>query len=425
MTGFLMGARDRLLPASIPFRFFGLAMVFHVGAWLFLAYGARDVPGFAGGGGPVLAALHLLTLGVLAMTAIGASFQIAPVALGRPLRSEALARLTFWLFAGGVFLFGHGVGSGHSWGMASGGGLAVLGLGLYAALFVDALRKVRGVPAVRAHQWVAMASLAALAALGLLLVHGLSDGGLENRAPIALAHAVVAAYGFMGMLVFGFSHILVPMFALAAPPPARIGTLSASLAAAALVVAVAGLLGNVTALVLLGAALGLGAAGVHLYGMRTTLRGAMRSRLDASFVLIRFAWLCLPVSLLLGAALALTGPNQILGPLFGFVMLVGWLLSFVTGVLQKIMPFLASMNTARIGGKPALVSALADRRLLGIHRWCHLAGFGIVVVGILAEHPAIIRGGAVVGMVGALAFAGFGATLWRRYRLHFKQEGVA
>ena len=36
----MMGARSRLLPPSIPFRFFGAALVFHAAAWAVLAYGA-------------------------------------------------------------------------------------------------------------------------------------------------------------------------------------------------------------------------------------------------------------------------------------------------------------------------------------------------------------------------------------------------
>ena len=46
---FLGGATSRLLPASIPFRFFGAAVVFHLLAWLALLAGAERVPRFAGG----------------------------------------------------------------------------------------------------------------------------------------------------------------------------------------------------------------------------------------------------------------------------------------------------------------------------------------------------------------------------------------
>ena len=82
---FLSGAGSRLLPPSIPFRFFGAAVGFHLVAWLAALAGANDLPAFAGGLGWPLAALHAVTLGVLAMTAIGASLQLFPVATRRPI----------------------------------------------------------------------------------------------------------------------------------------------------------------------------------------------------------------------------------------------------------------------------------------------------------------------------------------------------
>ena len=64
---------SRLLPPSLPFRFFAAAAVFHVLLWLVLLFAAGNATSFAGGLGPVLAAVHLLTLGVLTTTAIGAA----------------------------------------------------------------------------------------------------------------------------------------------------------------------------------------------------------------------------------------------------------------------------------------------------------------------------------------------------------------
>jgi len=64
---FLGGAASRLLPASIPFRFFGAAVAYHLLAWLALLAGADQFPRFSGGPGWPLAALHLVTLGVLVM----------------------------------------------------------------------------------------------------------------------------------------------------------------------------------------------------------------------------------------------------------------------------------------------------------------------------------------------------------------------
>ena len=97
--------RSRLLPMSLPFRFFGAAVVFHVLAWAALLAGARDVAAFPGGLGLPFAALHLATLGVLAMTAVGATLQLLPVATRQAVGSIAAAKLVWWLLVPGVALF--------------------------------------------------------------------------------------------------------------------------------------------------------------------------------------------------------------------------------------------------------------------------------------------------------------------------------
>ena len=83
---FLVGATSRLLPMSVPFSFFGAAVAFHLLAWLALLAGAPRLPRFLGGLDWPLAALHLVTLGVLVMTALGASLQLLPVATRQPVR---------------------------------------------------------------------------------------------------------------------------------------------------------------------------------------------------------------------------------------------------------------------------------------------------------------------------------------------------
>ena len=101
----------KLLPASIPFRFFGAALVFHLLAWTALAAVAGDVAGFAGGLGPVLGILHLMTLGVLTATVFGAAFQLLPVAVRADLPALWPCRLAGWLLLPGAPVL--------AWGMAS------------------------------------------------------------------------------------------------------------------------------------------------------------------------------------------------------------------------------------------------------------------------------------------------------------------
>ena len=108
--GFLPGAGSRLLPASLPFRFFGAAVAFHLLAWVALFAGAEAVPRFVGGLGWPLAALHLVTLGALAMTAIGASLQLLPVATRRPVGRAGMLAGLWWTFTAGVALVALGMG---------------------------------------------------------------------------------------------------------------------------------------------------------------------------------------------------------------------------------------------------------------------------------------------------------------------------
>lgn len=422
---FMFGARSRLLPPSIPFRFFGAAVLFHVAAWAALAAGGDVLPGFMGGPGFVLASLHLVTLGVLAMVGMGAAYQLLPVATKRPVRSTALCAASFWLFVPGVALFGFGIGHVVMWAMHAGATLVIAGLAIFAFLIIDNLGRVKDMPLVVGHAWLAVVSLFVLAALGLLLVVDFTAGILPDRRFVAAAHAAVAGYGFMGMLAMGFSYILVPMFALSQVPNIALGKLSIWFAGAALTIAtVAAAVGSSMG-VLVAVAAGMVAAGLHLRMMALIMAKRMRRELGGSFRLIRLSWVLLPASLVAAIPLALGWRVDVTAPLFGFLVVFGWLLTFLTGVLQRIMPFLASMHSAKPGIKPALVSALTAESPLKIHFWCHCTALALVVVGIVADQPLLVQGGALVGLAGAVALGAFAVALWQRLTHHLNTPNTA
>lgn len=131
---FLAGAKNRLLPLSLPFRFFGAAVVFHVLAWVALLAAPEHAATFVGGLGWPLAALHLITLGVLAMTAIGASLQLLPVATRAGVRWPRAAAAIWWLYVPGVAALALGMGRAQSLLLVAGATLVALALVVYAAL---------------------------------------------------------------------------------------------------------------------------------------------------------------------------------------------------------------------------------------------------------------------------------------------------
>ncbi len=414
----LIGAPSRLLPPWLPFRFFLTAVIAHVAFWFMLALAADDLADFAGGPGMVLGALHMLTLGVLVSTVMGAASQLTPVAVGLSHFSVLPLHLSWWLHVTGVLLLIHGMLGGDAWTMAAGGALEAAALLAFAVALGDLLRRTNLLLVPVRFAWLSLISLAGLLVLGLALILDFQGGFLADRPAISVAHLVLAAPGFMGLLVLGFSNILVPMFALSGSPPAPSAHTSLILAPAAILLALGGILADLPWLTALGAACGLAAVAAHLHGMAWCLRNGQRKRLGVSFWLIKGAWVWLALIPVLGGLLAL-GLLGDRGPaLFAFALLVGWLLTFLGGMLQRIVPFLAGMNMAGKKVKAPRLSQLADQRLLPAHAWCHAAAIVAVGGGIAAGQPRIILGGALAGAAGALALAWYVISVARGFRAH-------
>lgn len=417
-AGFLAGATSRLLPASIPFRFFGAAVAYHLLAWIALFAGADNAPRYAGGLGWPLAALHLVTLGVLAMTALGASMQLLPVATRQPMRSTRWSATIWWLYTPGVAALTLGMGLGVTALLAAGAVAVIAALAAYAVLLAGNLGGARGMPAVVAHGWTALASLVVvfISALSLACAH-VGVQGLDRATAIAL-HVTFAGYGFMGMLTLGLSYILVPMFALSPEPDDRQALASVAFAVAALLLAGAAAFGIAPRLLRI-VALGMGAAAValHLRLMITALRTGVRRELGRSFRLVRIAWAFLAASLVIGVGVALDAPIDGIATLFGLLLIGGWLLTFVFGILQRIVPFLASMHAGQGQGAkrlPPTPSSLTAERPLAIHFACHLAALALFALAIVADSPFAARAAALAGAAGATAFAAFFVTVLRR-----------
>jgi hypothetical protein len=411
---FLAGAKSRLLPASVPFRFFAGAALFHVAMWLLLILGADEVAAFRGGVGPVLAAVHLATIGVLTTTAIGASVQLLPVATRRALVAVWPIRLVFWLVVPGAIALVAGMMSAQPAVLATAAAATGAGLVLFAGLLADNLRRAGALAVVAAYGWAALAALLVLLGLGVALAFDYQVAVLPDHRSAALAHMVFGGYGFMGMLALGFSHVLVPMFALAPAPAKGPSWLAFALAAAAVALGGAGALADNTAVLAAALLTGLGAAALHVALMHRVLAAGMRKRLGLSFVLVRAAWALLPASLLVGLAALydLAGAN---GPtLFGLLMLA-WLLTFLLGILQRILPFLASMHAARpAGSAPPLLSELAAVAPLRLHAACHGLAIAALAAAIAADAGWLARAAGGIGLLGATAFAWFTADVMRR-----------
>ena len=417
-TTFLGSAGERLLPQNIPFRFFAAAVLFHVAAWIVLALHGEQIADFSGGSGPVLAALHLITLGVFTMTAMGASLQLLPVATLQGFAAPGTINGLWWLLSFGTVCLCLGMYLSWYEAMALGGCAVAIAILVYLYLLVGNLRRGRAMAVVVAHGWLAALSLLALLLLGLALVFNQQQGWLMDSQRVAVNHMLLALYGFMGLFAMGFSYVLVPMFALAPAAPDKVAFLALLCAGLGLILGIAGVGSGHDVLAAAGGALGLIGAAVHIALMVSTLRQRLRKRLGPGFALIGLSWALFPLSLIMAIAWALdlsdVWPSW--WPAVFVLSLVGWLLSLLLAMLQRIVPFLAAMHGAASLKRPPTVTALTAQGPLSVHLFCHCAAIALLAAGIIMALPMLIKAGAILGLGGALAFAWFYALAMLRFR---------
>jgi len=418
---FLAGAAGRLLPQSVPFRYFGAATVFHLAAWLVLLFSADQWPAWRGGLGWPLAALHLLTLGTLLASAIGASLQLLPVATRQPVRWPRLAALLWWAYVPGVALLAAGMGAARPAWLGLGAALVIGALLPFALLLGLNLRAARGMAGVVLHGWGAQAALALLLASAAALVALWLGHPLLPRDAARGVHLVAGVFGWMGLLAFGLSYVLLPMFTLGRVPDDGRQRQAGAVALLAVALAVAAPLAPSATVPLRAAALLAGAAALllHLRLMRAVQATAMRRDLGIAGRLINGGWAGLALTLVAAAA-ALAAPDgslagSVFGRLFGLAAVAGWLLTFLLGVLQRILPFLAAMHAAQGRRRPPTPSALTLPHALAWHAAAHALALALLALG-LALSSALLRAAGAVGSVGALAFASFVAVLLLRTR---------
>ncbi|GAA4411846.1 hypothetical protein [Quisquiliibacterium transsilvanicum] len=424
--------RTRLLPASIPFRFFAAASAFQLAAWLLLALADGLPEGGAGGLGPGVAVLHLFTLGSLAMTAIGASLQLLPVALVQSVRPPRLAAAVWWLLVPGVALLCAGMAL-RDPALAIAGALPVaVALALHAVLLVTLLVGAKRQRALTWHAWLALACLAATIVSGPALVLHYRLGWLADPGGVALAHLMLAGYGFMGLLATGFSYLLLPMFAVAKGPGEDLQRRVLAVLAASLLVGVVLALADVPrGWLAMPAASAAAAAAVHAWQLQRTLARRRNREGPWSRMLMRAGWICMLASLVVGAALA-AGAGAVgtvgtvgtvgvvgatparLGLVFVALMVPGWLLSFELAVLLRILPFLSAVHAKLRGGRMPALPAVVRPSLAWAVAGLHLAALALLLAGLSLGEEHAVRAAGISGAAGAAALLLFQASVWRR-----------
>ena len=186
------------------------------------------------------------------------------------------------------------------------------------------------------------------------------------------------------------------------------------MALGAIALALAAIAAQAQTLLACAALLGLASALLHVISIERALRRRLRPALGPAFQLARSAWACLLASLVLAVLIPLGWAPPRAAALFGVLLLAGWLLGFVLAMLQRIVPFLATVHAAGGGRGAPLVSSFTPQRPLKLHRVLHLAALALLLAGVAGDAEWLIRIAAALGLAGALAYAAFFAIVLAR-----------
>lgn len=396
-------------PFRLPGEHFAAALAFLCAGAAALVWAAPDI---AMGLFPlprVVAATHLLTLGWITTSILGALYQFLPVALGTPIRWPRVADVTFALHVPGVALFVGGLAAG--WPAVRGLGAAMFGIALllFAVNLAATLRRAE----TRDVTWWALAAatayLVVTIALGLALALNLSTGVLGDARFLALGvHVHVAALGWVLLVLVGVGRHLLPMFLLS--HGVGDGGVKAAVALIAAGVGALVLLHHLPAFVFLPIAGGLAAAGAAAFLVHAArlYRHRVKPRLDPGMRLAAIALTFLALALVLAPAALLQGfAAPRLAVAYATALILGGLTLFVAGHYYKILPFLVWYH--RFG---PLVGKREVPRVADLYgaRAGNAAG-ALLAAGVAGLLAATATGSAWLARPAAVGFAGGVAVL--------------
>ena len=408
-------------PFSLPLRFFLTAPLFLLAAAVLIvvapdALASRWTP-------PALALTHALTLGFLAMVMLGALLQMLPVVAGSTLPAP---RAVAWFSHVPLALGTVALMAGFLTAEPAAFGIAILLLGGGFAVFLAAatISLARAVTsATVTGVQLAVGCLGITVVLGLALALLRAGWWIPPAAEAAIAaHVAFGLLGWVLLLVIGVAYQVVPMFQITPPYPPHLSRWLAGTVFALLLLHAAALHLPHAAARIVDAGL---AGGILAFAL-ATLRLQSRRRRKLPDVTLDY-WR-LGMGSLIACVLAwLTAQlwpawadSEAYPLLLGVLFIGGFAVSVASGMLYKIVPFLAWFHLqaqlqARAGSIPTMKEMIAERWT----RWqfrLHLAACALLIAA--PWRPALaIAAGSVLALSALLLWINLIAAT-RRFVRH-------
>ncbi len=419
-----MLAYDQAPAIAVPLRFLLAAPLLALpAAALLLYYGPALLA--TRWSAAALAATHLITLGFIAHSVVGALLQFLPVAAGADIRH--LHRAAPWLQAlltAGTLLLAASFLLESAPLLEAAAAIVTLVLAAVVILAGMALVRCTARDVTTRTIILGLAGLAATIALGCLLATLPNWAAAWGIVELTDLHAAWGLAGWVTVTVIGVALALVPMFQITPRyppaverwlPPLIVGTLVVlSVSVTTGLGMLAGLRESLYALL---------ASGLAAFGVVTLrLHRASRRRADVSVWLWRGGMASLvAVALLVFGAIPVPGLAQLpwFDLLIGILMLAGFGMSVINGMMYKIVPFLVWLHLQQANSErhplPHMGQIIPQRAM----RW-QAAAHGVAVALLIAAlaWPTAVYGAGLAWTVSQLMLAvNLSRAAWRYVRL--------
>lgn len=288
----------------------------------------------------IWSAAHLLILGWALMVAMGAMYQLVPVAFLTKIWNEKFGFIQFFVTAIGIASF--------SWMLYVSpqnallpGILMLLGILMFLFQMFMTLRKQAKPNILTAFVGSALVCLLLTIFLGITLIYSLQTGfGAEYYQAIFKSHLLMGVTGWFTLLIFGFSYKMAPMFSLSHGFPMVQARYVYGLYISGLVITLLSFFTSNDLLLKAGFFLLLAGFSIFSWHISIIIKKRLKKKLDKPFSFSIVA-IGLGNIIHLAAFIALWSEqfSKLIGP-FVYLYLMLWIVLSITGYLYKIVPFL-------------------------------------------------------------------------------------
>jgi len=339
---------DQAPPLKIPLRFFITSPIFGLLAGLFILGFVSSLQ--ASSSLSVVVFTHLITLGFLAMTMLGAMFQMLPVTAGVTLKhQQIIAPMVHGLLTAGLLLFAYAFYNYQPTLMIVAMAMLLSAFLVFVVATISTLKNAKNItPTIKAFIGALASLLVALLLAGYLVLSHANTGFSEYHQAIVYAHIIFSLLGWIAMLIIGVSYQVIPMFYVADAYP----KLYTKYAIKAIFILLVGLgfsliIDNPSLYLLFKVFVALVLADYALSTIGLLLN-RKRKIIDTTTYYWYFAMLMLLASIGLSVANEWLHMAQ-LNTMVVVVFIYGFAMSVITGMMYKIVPFLVWFHLTNEG----------------------------------------------------------------------------